>query len=215
MHNLVETRLQKWVKGVGVIAILICLFLGFIFSAIIPFGYTVKAKEDEKFYQYQEITKEDLTIKANWLRIGEEEVIDNYEFGYWDYDELDTNEYLNKYNLKNAEVGKDVILNNKNGEFVIILQNGHHVKAKIPIIEAVEAELGYAGDCHIGDILDISKITLTVKYKDGTEIIYNDGLFKVLETEDLVLKQGFNNFTVSYAGDKFPLSISCSEEVKK
>lgn len=184
------------------------------FSAIIPFGYKLENATKEKFYQYQDLTRDDLYLKSVWLRIPfdnqpEEE---NYKLGYADYGEISTTDYIKKYQIEDAStVGEQVVLGNADGKITIILPSGRTFQDEVPMVKAKSVILGYEGNCKIGDIVDPEKIYMDVVYEDKTEKRFTGGFFSILDTEDLVLKQGFNNFTVSYAGETFPLSISCTE----
>lgn len=215
MFDWFETLDSEKVKKFWTITTVVLLSVWTItFSFIIPFGYRLKTTSTEKVYQYQDLTKDDLKLESIWIRIPfdnqpEEE---NYRIGYADYAELSTTDYIKKYQIEDADtVGEQVVIGNEEGKITVILPSGRNFTSEIPIVKAKSVVLGYEGNCKIGDIVDPEKIYMDVTYEDKTEKRFTGGFFSILDTEDLVLKQGFNNYTVSYAGETFPLSISCTE----
>lgn len=215
MFDWFETLDSEKVKKFWTITTVVLLSVWTItFSFIIPFGYRLETTSTEKVYQYQDMTKDDLKLESIWIRIPfdnqpEEE---NYRIGYADYAELSTTDYIKKYQIEDADtVGEQVVIGNEEGKITVILPSGRNFTSEIPIVKAKSVVLGYEGNCKIGDIVDTEKIYMDVTYEDKTEKRFTGGFFSILDTEDLVLKQGFNNYTVSYAGETFPLSISCTE----
>lgn len=215
MFDWFETLDSEKVKKFWTITTVVLLSVWTItFSFIIPFGYRLETTSTEKVYQYQDLTKDDLKLESIWIRIPfdnqpEEE---NYRIGYADYAELSTTDYIKKYQIEDADtVGEQVVIGNEEGKITVILPSGRNFTSEIPIVKAKSVVLGYEGNCKIGDIVDPEKIYMDVTYEDKTEKRFTGGFFSILDTEDLVLKQGFNNYTVSYAGETFPLSISCTE----
>lgn len=215
MFDWFETLDSEKVKKFWTITTVVLLSVWTItFSFIIPFGYRMETTSTEKVYQYQDLTKDDLKLESIWIRIPfdnqpEEE---NYRIGYADYAELSTTDYIKKYQIEDADtVGEQVVIGNEEGKITVILPSGRNFTSEIPIVKAKSVVLGYEGNCKIGDIVDPEKIYMDVTYEDKTEKRFTGGFFSILDTEDLVLKQGFNNYTVSYAGETFPLSISCTE----
>lgn len=215
MFDWFETLDSEKVKKFWTITTVVLLSVWSItFSFIIPFGYRLETTSTEKVYQYQDLTKDDLKLESIWIRIPfdnqpEEE---NYRIGYADYAELSTTDYIKKYQIEDADtVGEQVVIGNEEGKITVILPSGRNFTSEIPIVKAKSVVLGYEGNCKIGDIVDPEKIYMDVTYEDKTEKRFTGGFFSILDTEDLVLKQGFNNYTVSYAGETFPLSISCTE----
>lgn len=211
LENLDATKVRNFWLGVTITLLTTTIIL---FSFVIPFGYELEVVEGDTLYQYQDLTKEDLVLKEIWFRIpfDNQPVREDYSIAYADYNELSTAEYIKKYNLDNpANVGEQVVLGNKEGKLTVLINKDHSFISELPMVKAKSAEVGYDGACHIGDVLDPSKLYLDVVYEDGSEKRFTDALFTVVGTEDLVLKQGFNNFTVSYAGEIFPVSVSCTE----
>lgn len=215
MFDWFETLDIEKVKKFWAIATVVLLSVWTItFSFIVPFGYRLETTSKEKVYQYQDLTKDDLTLESIWIRIpfDNQQEEENYRIGYADYADLSTTDYIKKYQVEDADtVGEQVVVGNEEGRITIILPSGRSFTSEIPMIKAKSVVLGYEGNCKIGDIVDPEKIYMDVTYEDKTEKRFTGGFFSILDTDDLVLKQGFNNFTVSYAGETFPLSISCTE----
>lgn len=196
IEDLIDRRqddMTKWILG----ATIITVFLFFtLYTVWMPYRYTVEATDGNQLYQYQSITTDDIKITAKWFFRDEEITDEEYHIG--EYDERDETS------------GQVVVLDKEDGELKVTLKNGREISEKVDIIPAKSAELGYDGSSNINDILDESKIYIDVTYADGTTKRYMDGLFKVLKTDNLVLHQGFNDFTVDYAGVVFPLSVACT-----
>lgn len=200
--------------------VLIFLLVGGIalFTFVIPFGYTAEiADETERLYQYQTITKEDLKVNEIWCRIpwDNQPEVEDFSLGYKDYKKLSTLDYIRKYYPTSTQtIGEQVVMGDDSGKLTVIVKNNHSFTVDLPIIKAVSAEVGYEGACKPGDVLNPNSIYIDVKYEDGSQKRFTDSSFTLVNTEDLVLKQGFNNYTVSYAGEVFPLSVSCTESLE-